>query len=111
MAVLTSKYATLADLMSRLDSDGKIAPIAEVLNQELPILKELGFVECNKTDGYLHTVRTGLPAVTWRKLYGGVQNLFNAYQDDFDQGKDRDSKYIYGPGLPRSYFVGCKISY
>lgn len=73
MAVLTSKYATLADLMSRLDSDGKIAPIAEVLNQELPILKDLGFVECNKTDGYLHTVRTGLPTPTWRKLYGGVQ--------------------------------------
>lgn len=73
MAVLTSKYATLADLMSRLDSDGKIAPVAEVLEQELPILKELGFVECNKTDGYLHTIRTGLPKVTWRKLYGGVQ--------------------------------------
>ena len=73
MAVLTSKYATLADLMSRLDSDGKIAPVAEVLEQELPILKELGFVECNKTDGYLHTIRTGLPTVTWRKLYGGVQ--------------------------------------
>lgn len=73
MAVLTSKYATLADLVSRLDSDGKISPISEVLNQELPILKDLGFVECNKTDGYLHTVRTGLPTPTWRKLYGGVQ--------------------------------------
>ena len=45
------------------------------------------------------------------QVNAGVQNLFNAYQDDFDQGKDRDSKYIYGPGLPRSYFVGCKISY
>lgn len=73
MAVLTSKYATLADLMSRLDGEGKIAPIAEILNQELPILKDLGFVECNKTDGYLHTIRTGLPTPTWRKLYGGVQ--------------------------------------
>lgn len=73
MAVKTSKYATLADLVSRLDADGKIAPIAEILNQELPILRDLGFVECNKTDGFLHTIRTGLPSVTWRKLYGGVQ--------------------------------------
>lgn len=73
MAVKTSKYATLADLVSRLDADGKIAPIAEILNQELPILRDLGFVECNKTDGYLHTIRTGLPTPTWRKLYGGVQ--------------------------------------
>lgn len=45
------------------------------------------------------------------QVNGGVQNIFNAYQNDFDQGKDRDSKYIYGPGIPRSYFVGCKISY
>ncbi len=73
MAVLKSKYATLADLVGRLDGDGNIAPIAEILSQELPILKDLGFVECNKTDGYLHTIRTGLPEPTWRKLYGGVQ--------------------------------------
>lgn len=73
MAVQSSKYATLADLMSRLDSNGNLTPVAEILNQELPILKELGFIECNKTDGYLHTIRTGLPTPTWRKLYGGVQ--------------------------------------
>lgn len=45
------------------------------------------------------------------QLYGGVQNLFNAYQDDFDQGVDRDSGYVYGPSLPRSWFVGAKISF
>ena len=41
----------------------------------------------------------------------GIQNLFNAYQSDFDQGKDRDSAYIYGPASPRSYFAGAKISF
>ncbi|RHJ95064.1 TonB-dependent receptor [Parabacteroides bouchesdurhonensis] len=45
------------------------------------------------------------------QINAGVQNMFQAYQNDFDQGKDRDSKYIYGPGTPRSYFVGCKITY
>lgn len=45
------------------------------------------------------------------QVNAGVQNIFNAYQSDFDQGKDRDSKYVYGPGIPRSYFIGCKISY
>lgn len=73
MAVLTSNYPTLADLIARLDGEGQVAPIAEVLNQNLPILKDLGFIECNKTDGYLHTIRTGLPQATWRKLYQGVQ--------------------------------------
>ena len=43
------------------------------------------------------------------ELSGGIQNLFNAYQKDFDKGKDRDSGYIYGPSLPRSYFGGIKL--
>ncbi len=41
----------------------------------------------------------------------GIHNLFDSYQDDFDKGKDRDSGYIYGPGMPRSYFAGVKFSY
>lgn len=45
------------------------------------------------------------------QLNGGVQNLFDAYQRDFDQGPDRDSGYVYGPSLPRSWFVGVKISF
>lgn len=45
------------------------------------------------------------------QVNAGIQNLFNAYQDDFDRGKLRDSGYIYGPGMPRSYFAGLKISY
>ena len=45
------------------------------------------------------------------QVNAGVKNIFNAYQDDFDQGENRDAGYIYGPGMPRSYFVGCKISY
>lgn len=45
------------------------------------------------------------------KVYGGVQNLFNAYQRDFDQGPDRDSGYMYGPSLPRTWMVGAKVSF
>lgn len=45
------------------------------------------------------------------QLSAGVQNVFNAYQNDFDQGVKRDSGYIYGPAAPRSYFAGIKISY
>lgn len=40
----------------------------------------------------------------------GVQNIFNQIQKDFDKGKNRDSNYIYGPSLPRTYFIGFKIS-
>ncbi len=43
------------------------------------------------------------------ELSGGVQNMFNSYQDDFDSGAGRDSDYIYGPFRPRTFFVGMKL--
>jgi outer membrane receptor for ferrienterochelin and colicins len=43
------------------------------------------------------------------QLNAGVQNIFNSYQNDFDKGEFRDAGYIYGPALPRTYFVGVKI--
>ena len=43
------------------------------------------------------------------EVYAGVKNILNAYQNDFDKGKNRDSNFIYGPNLPRSLYVGVKI--
>ncbi len=43
------------------------------------------------------------------KLYAGVKNLFNSYQDDFDIGAKRDPAYIYGPGSPRTIYFGLKL--
>lgn len=43
------------------------------------------------------------------EIYGGIKNMFNAYQDDFDIGKNRDSNFIYGPAKPRTFFVGLKL--
>ena len=43
------------------------------------------------------------------EVFGGVKNIFNAYQNDFDSGKNRDSNYIYGPAAPRTFFVGLRV--
>ena len=43
------------------------------------------------------------------KISGGIKNIFNSYQKDFDRGADRDSGYIYGPGQPRTVFISLKI--
>ena len=45
------------------------------------------------------------------ELYGGLKNVFNAYQDDFDTGAERDSGYVYGPLMPSSWFLGAKIRF
>ena len=43
------------------------------------------------------------------ELAGGIQNIFNAYQSDFDQGALRDVTYVYGPQRPRTFFMGLKF--
>ena len=42
-------------------------------------------------------------------VYGGVKNLLDQFQDDFDAGINRDSGYIYGPALPQTFLFGVKF--
>jgi len=73
MSVLSSNYSTLADHAKRLDPDGKIARIVEMLNLTNEILLDMPWVEGNLPTGHRTTIRTGIPEPTWRKLYSGVQ--------------------------------------
>lgn len=45
------------------------------------------------------------------ELYGGINNFLDARQKDYDQGASRDSAYIYGPTLPRTLYLGCRLSF
>lgn len=73
MATLAATHPTLLDVAKRTDPDGKIAQIAEILNETNEILDDMPWMEGNLPTGHRATVRTGLPEPTWRKLYGGVQ--------------------------------------
>ena len=44
------------------------------------------------------------------EINGGMKNIFDSYQDDIDRGPFRDSVYVYGPMLPRTYFFGLKFT-
>jgi outer membrane receptor for ferrienterochelin and colicins len=46
---------------------------------------------------------------TRAQLFGGMKNLFNSYQSDFDSGVDRDPGYVYGPMAPRSVYLGIRM--
>ncbi|MCD8101245.1 MAG: TonB-dependent receptor [Alistipes sp.] len=43
------------------------------------------------------------------EVSGGVKNIFDQFQKDLDYGRLKDASYIYGPSLPRLYFVGLKF--
>ncbi len=46
------------------------------------------------------------------EINAGMKNIFDAYQSDLTTGRaDRDPGYIYGPTLPRTYFVGAKFNF
>lgn len=44
------------------------------------------------------------------QINAGMHNIFNSFQKDFDKGELRDSGYMYGPMLPRSVYIGVKLS-
>lgn len=73
MPALNVTRPTLLDLAKITDPDGRIAKVVEILAQENEIFDDIVFREGNLPTGHLTTIRTGLPSVTWRRLYGGVQ--------------------------------------
>jgi hypothetical protein len=72
MAALGTGALTLLDWGKRLDPDGKVPDIIELLMQTNEILTDMRWVEGNLPTGHRTTVRTGLPTVAWRLLNQGV---------------------------------------
>lgn len=72
MATLGNANLTLADLAAQTEPGGKLAIVAEILAQKQPILEDMPWLVCNDGSTHKSTIRTGLPAPTWRKLYGGI---------------------------------------
>jgi len=97
---LNMVYTGKMDLMHIIPDPSDPAEVIGVYGESKPFT-ELGF----KTSYIFSLERLGADL----QLYGGIKNIFNEYQTDFDSGKDRDSNYVYGPGMPRTFFVGLKI--
>ena len=74
MATLSTANLTLADWAKRLDPDGKVPTVAELLSQSNEILTDAVFAEGNLPTGHRVVIRTGLPAVYWRALNQGIPN-------------------------------------
>lgn len=72
MPVIATRNLTLADIAKRLDPKHKVDSIVEILNRDHEILDDAVMIQCNDGTRHKSTIRAGLPAPTWRKLYGGV---------------------------------------
>jgi hypothetical protein len=72
MPVLATTHPTLLDVAKRLDANGKVDRIVEILNATNEVLDDAVWLEGNLPTGHKSTVRTGIPTPTWRRLYQGV---------------------------------------
>jgi len=73
MAELNAKNPTLLDLARLKDPDGTVADIVEIMNETNEVMQDISFREGNLTTGHRSTIRAGIPAPTYTRLYGGVQ--------------------------------------
>ena len=74
MATLSNNSLTLADWAKRVDPDGRVPVVAELLSQSNEILEDCVFKEGNLPTGERVVIRTGLPTVYWRALNQGIPN-------------------------------------
>lgn len=73
MATITDVgYLNLADVMARMNPDGSVRPIMEILNKQLEWLPDIPWMQCNLDTGHQLSYRTGLPSPQWRSLNQGV---------------------------------------
>lgn len=63
----------LLDYARQFGEDGKEYSVAKILVQSNPILQDAVMIEGNSDSGHEYAIQTGLPAVTWRRAYQGVQ--------------------------------------
>jgi hypothetical protein len=62
----------MTDWAKRLDPNGSVPTIVELLNETNGLLDDALFLEGNLPTGHRTTVRTGLPTVYWRLINQGV---------------------------------------
>jgi hypothetical protein len=71
MSVLNAKYPTLLDL-AVMPENKDVADVVNLLAAQNPILEDAPAFECNRGLSHETTVKTGLPEVTWGRLYKGI---------------------------------------
>lgn len=75
MATIGNLVLTYADWAKRVDPDGKVATVVEILNQQNEVLEDMLVMECNDGTSHKTTTRTGIPSAAWRMLNYGVPRV------------------------------------
>lgn len=70
MATIGNTFLNLIDMYR--DKDSQVAPVIEMLNENSAAVQDAVTTPCNSGTVHKHAIRTGLPTVTWGRLYKGI---------------------------------------
>ena len=73
--ISSSTMPTLADLAKRMDPDGNISKVIEMMAQNNQVLDMMPWSECNDGTNHKTTVRNGLPTPVWRLTSSGLSGI------------------------------------
>lgn len=72
MATIGNSYLNLIDTYKGQGRNGDVLPVIEALHTLNPLMQDANVIECNQGAEHISTIRTGLPDVSWGKLYKGI---------------------------------------
>ncbi|HAL52056.1 MAG TPA: TonB-dependent receptor, partial [Sphingobacterium sp.] len=120
--ILTKKYVRTPNIYGYMNSNLKATKqsaidltgvytgkmiVPHIQHDVMTLKNARDFVELNLRLGYTFPIHKDFSI----EIFGGVQNMFNAFQKDFDKGALRDSDYIYGPTRPRTFTFGLRVGH
>ena len=102
MSTLGNTFVTMSDFAKRLDPNGSIAQVANVLSKVNPIMGDIPWVEGNLPTGHRFTSSTALPSGTWRRLnqgYDGTKGNTDQVDESCGLFEARSVIDVENPGM------------
>ncbi|MFC2187376.1 TonB-dependent receptor plug domain-containing protein [Fulvivirgaceae bacterium LMO-SS25] len=99
--------STLHNIRTSLNYTGPMDVLYQGIQREISIDRTKSFLEWD----IFMTRSIPIHNQLYMELSAGVRNILNAYQSDFESGRERDASYIYGPIRPRTISFGLKVGF
>ncbi len=103
----TWRPSTLHNIRTSLNYTGPMDVLYQGIQREISIDRTKSFLEWD----IFMTRSIPLHNQLFMELSAGVRNILNAYQSDFESGRERDASFIYGPIRPRTISFGLKVGF
>lgn len=93
------------NLRSSLNLTGPMDVLYQGIQRRVQIERTPTFTEIDLMAAYTKPISSSFIL----EIQAGVRNLSNAFQEDFESGRDRDAGYMFGPMRPRMFTLGVAV--